>query len=307
MRAEPSETVMLDGHAVKITRPSKVLFPESGITKRDVVRYYEWIGPRMLPYLQDRPLALQRFPDGTDGPGFFQKAAAAYYPSWIRRATVPKAGGTVTHVISNDVATLVYLANQAAITLHTCLSRRDELHHPDQMIFDLDPAVRDVPALVEAALALKKVLDELELPAYVKSTGSRGLHITVPLDHKLDFDTVRAFARAVAGNVAAKDPAKYTLEQLKSKRNGRIFFDVNRNAYAQTAVAVYSLRPQGLAPVSVPLHWSELRQPDFRPDGVVKKTLRKRLETIEDPWKDFWRSAASLDKARRKLERVHAA
>lgn len=301
MSIKPVEILHVDGHEVNITRLEKVLFPEDGITKGDLIRYYQRIGPWMLPHLEGRPLALQRFPDGIDKPSFFQKAAAAYYPSWIKKVTVQKVGGTVKHVVCDDVATLVYLANQACITPHIWLSRVDKRQFPDQVIFDLDPSTEDVASVVDAALLLKDVLDDLELPAFLKATGSRGVHIGVPLDRGQDFDAVRAFARNVAEIIVARDPSRYTLEQYKSKRRGRVFIDVNRNAYAQTAVAVYAVRARNGAPVSVPLEWSELRKKNFRPDAVTMRTVFERLDKGDDPWKDFWRHATSLDKARRKL------
>jgi bifunctional non-homologous end joining protein LigD len=175
------------------------------------------------------------------------------------------------------------------------------------MIFDLDPSTDDVAAVIDAALLLKSMLDDLELPAFVKTTGSRGLHVGVPLHPGHDFESVRAFARTMAAMVVSRDPRRYTLEQYKNKRGGRLFVDVNRNAYAQTVVAVYAVRARKGAPVSVPLEWNELHQKNFRADGVTMQTAFERLDKIEDPWKDFWRRAASLDKARAKLERLHAA
>lgn len=301
MRAEQAETIRIDGRDVKITRPEKVLFPEDGITKGDLIRYYQRIGPRMLPYLKGRPLALQRYPDGIAGPSFFQKAAAPYYPEWIETATVKKVGGTVKHVVCNDVATLVYLANQACITLHPWLSRADRPDYPDQMIFDLDPSSDDFRSVIDAAHVLKEILDELKLPAYLKTTGSRGLHIAVPLDGKQNFESVRTFARNVAEVVVARDPARYTLEQYKNKRGGRIFVDVNRNAYAQTAVAVYSVRARNGAPVSTPLGWAELRKRNLRPDAITIKNVFERLDQIQDPWSNFWKHRASLDEAAKRL------
>jgi bifunctional non-homologous end joining protein LigD len=302
------EAIQVGPHTVEISRPGKILFPADGITKGELADYYRRIAPRMLPYLAGRPLVLQRFPDGIGGSGFIQKAAGPYYPEWIRKATVSKAGGTVKHVVCDDAATLVYLANQAAITLHTWLSRTGDLHRPDQMILDFDPSRDDdIAGVAAGALALKELLDGLDLPAFAKATGSRGVHVVVPLDGKEDFDTVRAFARQLAEIVVDRDSSRYTLEQHKSKRRGRVFIDVNRNAYAQTAVAVYSVRARNGAPVAVPLDWSELRARNFRPDAFTIRNLFRRLEAREDPWKDFGRHAASLHRAARKLENFHAA
>jgi bifunctional non-homologous end joining protein LigD len=309
MGVKPAQVLRIEGHEVNVTRPEKILFPEEGITKGDLIRYYQRIAPRMLPYLAGRPLMLQRFPDGISGFSFYQKAAAPYYPAWIKKATVQKAGGTVRHVVCEDAATLVYLANQACVAFHPWLSRIekkpsriDKRHSPDQMIFDLDPSTEDIAAVIDGAYTLKDILDALDLPAYLKTTGSRGLHIAVPLDSSEDFDKVRAFARSVAEIVVARTPEQFTMEQYKEKRRGRVFIDTNRNAYAQTAVAVYSVRARKGAPVAVPLEWGELRKKNFRPDAITIKNVFERLESIQDPWKDFWRRPRSLEKARAKLE-----
>jgi bifunctional non-homologous end joining protein LigD len=306
MKAATPATLHVDGHEVKITRPEKVLFPEDGLTKDDLIRYYQRIAPRMLPYLEGRPLSMQRFPNGIHQPGFFQKAAPRYYPDWIRKVTVQKAGGAVRHAICDNAATLVYLANQACITPHPWLSRADRPHIPDQMIFDLDPSGAELDPVIEAAHALYDLLGDLELPAYVKATGSRGLHVVIPLERREDFDPVRDFARQVAEIVAARDPARYTLEQYKKKRGDRVYLDIHRNAYAQTAAPVYAVRARPGAPVAAPLEWADLRAEGFRPDGLTMQTIFERMERTPDPWKDFWRNAAPLDKARRKLQRLHA-
>jgi bifunctional non-homologous end joining protein LigD len=294
-------------HEVKITRPSKVLFPEDGITKGDLIHYYERIADRMLPYLSDRPLVVQRFPDGIGKPGFIQKTAGPYYPAWIRKVTVKKIGGAVKHVVCDNTSTLVYLANQACVTLHTWLSRVSDRNCPDQMVFDFDPSRdNDIASVVGGALALKDELEHLDLPAYVKSTGSRGVHVVVPLEPHHDSDFVRAFARRLAATIVNRDSTRYTLEQYKEKRRGRVFIDVNRNAYAQSAVANYSVRPRPGAPVSVPLEWKELRERRFRPDAVTMRNVFERLDRIDDPWEHFSRDAVSLDGAIRKLEKLQA-
>jgi bifunctional non-homologous end joining protein LigD len=307
MKTESSDILRIDGHEIKLTRPDKVLFPEDGITKAGLIHYYERVGPLMLPYLSSRPLTLQRFPDGIDQTGFIQKSTPQYYPRWIATATMKKSGGTVRHVVCDRVATLVYLANQACITPHVWLSRADKPDFPDQMIFDFDPSTDDISTVIEGAESLKGLLDELELPAFVKSTGSRGLHVAVPLNGEADFESVRTLARALAEIVAARAPAKFTLEQYKRKRHDRVFIDINRNAYAQTAVANYAVRARRGAPVAVPLQWSELRRRGFRPDGVTLRTIEERLEESRDPWKGFWQHPASLGNVTRKLEKLHAA
>ena len=174
--------IRIGRHSVRTTHPGKIRFSDDGITKRDLIDYYRRIAPWILPHLRGRPLALERYPDGIDEPGFFQKATPSYYPGWIETVTVRKGGGTVKHVVCDDAATLVYLANQACVTPHIWLSRIDKLDYPDQMVFDLDPVGDSFEPVKATAQSLKELLDQLGLPAYLKTTGSRGLHVAVPLE-----------------------------------------------------------------------------------------------------------------------------
>jgi bifunctional non-homologous end joining protein LigD len=299
--------VRVGGHEIEISRLDKVLFPEDGITKGDLIDYYSRIAPEMLPHIRNRPLTLERYPNGIHTKRFFQKEVSTYFPGWIRRVTVKKVGGTVTHVVGNDTATLVYLANQACITPHIFLSRIDKLDVPDQMVLDLDPQDDDFEPVRSAAQAFKDLLDELELPAFLKTTGSRGLHVVVPLQRREGFDTVRDFARQLAGIVVGWAPAERTMEQLKAKRGNRIFIDINRNAYAQLVAPAYAVRAREGAPISVPLHWDELRnQKNLRSDSVTIRTVFERLEKVADPWIGFRQSGVSLAAARRKLTGIVA-
>ncbi|HEV8712411.1 MAG TPA: non-homologous end-joining DNA ligase [Candidatus Binatia bacterium] len=299
------ELVRIDGHEVKITHPGKVLFPEDGITKRDVIDYYRRIASWILPHLRGRPLAMERYPDGIDKSGFFHKAAPSYYPDWIKTVTVKKVGGTVRHVVCDDAATLVYLANQACVTPHIWLSRVDKLDYPDQLVFDLDPSGDSFEPVKAAAQSLQELLNHLNLPAYLKTTGSRGLHVAVPLKRSEGFDSVRAFARELARIVVSQEPGQRTLEQRKNRRRGRVFVDTNRNAYAQTMAPAYAVRARRGAPISVPLDWNELWRKDLRPDGVTIRSVCDRLDKVRDPWTDFWRRSVSLSRARQKLEQLN--
>jgi bifunctional non-homologous end joining protein LigD len=256
--------------------------------------------------MRGRPLAMERYPDGIGQPSFFHKAVPSYYPDWIKTVTVKKAAGTVTHVVCDDKATLVFLANQACITPHIWLSRIDKLHHPDQMVFDLDPSGDDFGLVKSTAQDLSALLDELGLPAYVKTTGSKGLHVVVPLKREEDFDSVRAFAKRLAAIVVDDDPEHRTLEQRTNRRRGRVFLDTNRNAYAQTIAPAYAVRARPHAPVSVPLAWNELNNNDLRPDGVTIRTVFERLEKFRDPWHEYRQAAASLRAACRRLEKRSA-
>jgi bifunctional non-homologous end joining protein LigD len=295
--------VRVDRREIEVSRPEKLLFPDDGITKGDLIEYYARIAPRMLPYLRDRPLTLERYPNGISGKRFFQKEVSSYFPKWIRTATAPKAGGSVTHVVCNDAATLVYLANQACITPHVFLSRGDKLDVPDQLVFDLDPQGDDFEVVRATAVAFKQLLDELQLPPFLKTTGSHGLHIVIPLQRREEFDSVRAFSRDLASIIVSQDPRTRTLEQLKANRGNRVFIDTNRNAYAQLVAPAYAVRARRGAPVSVPLDWSELGKKNLRSDNFTIGNVFDRLDKGSDPWRDFWRSGVSLATARRKLER----
>ena len=288
-------------HAVKLTRPDKVLFPDDGIRKQEVIDYYERIADVMIPHIKDRPLMLQRFPNGIYEKGFFQKNVAFYFPNWIKRASVKKAGGKVTHAVCNDVSTLVYLANLACITPHMWLSRVPQLNHPDVLIFDLDPPGDDFGPVRQTAFALRELLESLGLKAFPMTTGSRGLHVSLPLNREMEFDRVRAFARDVAELLSRQHPDQITVAARKDQRHGRVYIDVMRNAYAQTAVAPYALRAKPGAPVATPLNWDELSDRRLSSQRYNLKNILRRIEE-GDPWKSIWRHPQSLDRAAQKLD-----
>lgn len=291
---------------VEITNPQKIIFPQDGITKGELVEYYRRIAPRMLPYLRGRPLSMQRYPSGLDSRGFFQQHASDYFPDWIKTVTVPKEGGTVRHVVCDNEATLVYLANQAMVTPHAWLSRADQPDNPDQLVFDLDPSGAEFAEVKAAARAVKQLLDDLDLPAFVKTTGSRGLHVAVPLDRRDNFDRVRAFARSLAEKLVETAPDRWTIEQRKDKRHARVFIDTNRNAYAQTVAPAFAVRSRAGAPVSMPITWEDLDRRELSPDGWTIRNAFETLDSREDPWHDFFRHARSLERARTRLEGRHA-
>lgn len=267
---------------VTLTHPDKVLFPDDGITKRDVFEYYERIAPVMLPHIRNRPLMLERYPNGIGQEGFFQKNIAQYFPKWIKRVTVAKAGGKVTHAIANDTDSLLYLVNQNCITLHMWLSRAPRLKHPDIMIFDLDPPENDYRVVRPVAFALKAILEEHKLKSFPMTTGSRGLHVSVPLDGKRDFDKVRAFAFEIAGELVEQFPDRITTEARKASRGGRLFVDVMRNAYAQTAVAPYSLRAKPGAPIATPIDWDELADSRLHSQRYNIKNIFRRIGKLRN-------------------------
>lgn len=324
LKGEEKKELKLGKYLVTITHENRILFPKSGITKGELIKYYEKIAPIMLPYMKDRLISMQRFPNGIAQEGFYQKDASDYFPEWIKRVPVKKQeGGTVNYVVCNNAATLVYLANQACITNHIWLSRIDKLNNPDRMIFDLDPAgfgrvasgasgrtgaKQDQSSngfiyVQQAAEIIKDFLEDLGLCAFAMTTGSKGMHIIVPLKRKYSFDEVRQFARSVATVLVKKYPERFTLEMRKQKRGKHIFIDTLRNAFGQTGVAPYSVRPKENAPVATPLFWKEVSDIKLTPTKYTIKNIFKRLDDVGDPWEKIDEKACSLDLAQKKILR----
>jgi bifunctional non-homologous end joining protein LigD len=298
-----SEELEIAGHTVEISHRDKVFFPDKGLTKGDLVDYYQRIAQVMLPHLAGRPISMQRFPDGITGEGFYQKEAPDYFPDWIRQVEVlvEGEGEKQPQVVVDSSATLAYLANQACITPHTWLSRAGRLDQPDKLIFDLDPPEDDFDIVREAAFALHDLLEKAGLPAYVMTTGSRGLHVVLPLKASEGFDTVRDFAHGIAAALAAGEPEKWTVEVRKAKRNGRLFLDTMRNAYAQTSVPPYAVRALPGAPVAAPIEWDELRDRQLNSQTYSMMNIFRRLGQKPDPWADIYDHAMSLDHARKRF------
>jgi len=293
---------------IELSNAGKVLFPGDGITKGDLAGYYRGVAGLMLPPLRDRPVSMTRFPDGITKNGIVQKNVPAYFPDWITRVRVRKEGGSLQQVVCDKPATIVYLANQACIELHAFLSRLDHINEPDQLIFDLDPpdAGRFGDVRVCAVRLRDLLTGELGLPAFMKTTGGRGLHIHVPLNAREDFDTVREFAREVAGLLAARNPDLVTTEQRKDKRGARIYADIMRNAYAQLAVAPYSVRARPGAPVATPLSWDELDDEGLHPGQFTLRTVPDRIREAGwkgGPWTGMARRRPGLARAHESLRR----
>jgi bifunctional non-homologous end joining protein LigD len=289
------ETLRVGRRSVSIPHPDKVLFPDPQITKRGLARHYERVGAAMVAHVRGRPVAMQAFPDGIDGKGYFMKSVPAYFPNWIATATVPKKGGTLTQVLADDAATLVYLAGQNVITPHVWLSRADEPRCPDRLIIDLDPSPGVTFAAVRAtARAAGERLGDAGLATYAMVTGSRGIHVVCPLRRGPGFGEVHAFARSVAEAMVADDPARVTLEWHREERGRRIYLDVNRINYAQHAVAPYGVRPRPGGPVAMPIHWEELADRRLAPDRWTIATAADRLAADGDAWQGLGRHARAL-------------
>lgn len=298
--------VEVDGHEIEISHADKLMYPQDGITKADVADYYWRIGDTMLRHTENRPLNMQRFPDGISGESFYQKETPDYFPGWIDQVEVEvkEEGRKQRQVVCNQAATLVYLANQACLTLHVWLSRVDNLEHPDKLIFDLDPPGEDFEPVRSGAQSLRNILEEVELASFLMTTGSRGLHVVIPLDRSATFDEVRSFARDLSNVLAKREPDKLTTEMRKEKRKGRLFLDYLRNSYAQTSIPPYALRAKPGAPVAAPLEWGELGDSGLNSQSYSMDNIFRRLGQKEDPWKDMYRHARSLNKARQTLDKL---
>ena len=290
---------------VTISNPDKVLFPDDGITKADLAAYYATVSPAMIPHVKNRPLMLQRYPNGIGKEGWVQQEIGKHFPDWIARVTVPKSKAEVTHPMANDPSSLLYLANQAAITIHEWLSRADKLFNPDLFIVDLDPSPGNTFADVKKiARAVRALLQEIGIPAFLKTSGSKGLHIAVPLKRRDTFEDVGTFGGALAEVLVAREPALTTLEFYKAKRGARIFIDVHRNQYAQHVVAPYAVRALPSAPVSCPIEWDELSSSKLNARTFTLKNTPKKVQRDGDPWKDIKKSAVTLGRARIAIEKL---
>lgn len=286
-----------------ITHPEKVLFPDDGITKGELAAYYEAISPLMLPHIRGRPVTMERFHRGIGEAGFFQKSVVKGAPDWLERVEVPKKGGTVHHPLVNDKRSLLWLANQNCITPHVWASRVPRLDFPDICIFDLDPLREDADALRNAAVALRDLLLELGLPTWVKTSGSKGFHIAVPLNGKADAGAVAAFAHAVGRVLVARHPRELTLEFSKADRGGRIYIDTGRNHPPATFAATYAVRAKPRAPVSAPCTWGEIEDGKVGPTTFTLRTMAGRVADVGDLWSDM--RGHSLREPMSRLRQLH--
>ena len=279
-----------------ISHPEKVLFPDDGITKGDLAAYYEAIAEVMLPHLEGRPLTMERYPAGIGQKGFWQKDVSKGFPEWLQRAEVPKKDGVVHHPIITDERSLLWVANQNTITLHVWGSRMPDLFYPDICVFDLDPSSDDADSARAAAIGLRNLLDEIGLPSWVKTTGSKGFHIVVPLDGKSTVPDVERFAHAVGRVFVSHAPDHLTQEFARADRKGRIYVDTGRNGYSATFAAAYAVRAKAGAPVSAPCTWEEIEEGKVSPASFNLRNMPARLKKMGDLLSDMLKKRRSLTK-----------
>ncbi|MDF2771308.1 MAG: polymerase LigD polymerase domain [Geminicoccaceae bacterium] len=277
-----------------ITHPEKVMFPDCGITKGELAEYYALVAPLMIPHMAGRPVTLERFHKGIGEKGFFQKNVAKGAPEWLERVAVPKTDGVVNYAVVTDARGLMWLANQNCITPHVWTSRVPSLFQPDLCVFDLDPLHDDPTVLRNAALLVRDLLAELGLTSWVKTSGSKGFHIVVPLDGRADSAEVSRFANAVARAAVERDPAHLTLEFYKADRGGRILVDTGRNEFGATYAATYAVRPKPNAPVSAPCTWDEVERGDVGPQSFTLRNMASRVATVGDVWATIFGRAQAI-------------
>jgi bifunctional non-homologous end joining protein LigD len=295
----------VDVSGVEVSKPEKELFPKSdareAVTKLDLARYYESVADAMVPHLKGRPVNMQRFPDGIGASSFYEKKVPSHFPDFVHTAEVDTSDGRQRQVVVDDTRSLVYLAQQACITPHAWLCRVGDLGHPDQLVFDLDPSVPGLAEVRRATRLVGGLLDDLGLTSIVKTTGSRGYHVVVPLRPTEPFDDVRSFARDLARVLVDREPDLLTLEARRAKRGDRVLVDVQRNGYGQTVVPPYAVRARPGAPVATPITWDELGR--IEPDQHTIRTIGRRLSRGGDRWSDL-PAGQSLGKPREKLARL---
>jgi bifunctional non-homologous end joining protein LigD len=287
-----------------ITHPEKVLFPDTGITKGDLAAYYEAVAPLMLPHVSHRPVTMERYPAGIGKKGFWQKDVSKGFPSWLERVEVPKKDGTVHHPLITDTRSLLWIVNQNTITPHVWTSRAPDLLHPDVGVFDLDPSRDDPEMLRAAAVALRDLLEELGLPCWIKTSGSKGFHIVTSLDGKTPMNEAAGFAHRVGRLLVERYPQQLTLEFHKRDRAGRILVDTGRNDYSATFAAAYAVRPKPGAPVSAPCTWEEVIRGEAGPETFTLRNMPARIEKVGDVWADMRKRRRSLRQPSERLRRL---
>jgi bifunctional non-homologous end joining protein LigD len=276
---------------------SKVFWPDQGLTKGDLLAYFDSVAPIILSALRDRPLTVKRYPDGIKGQTFFQKNTPSYAPSWVKTETIraESAGRDVRYTLCNSKRTLKWLANQAVIEFHPWLSRAGRLHRPDYLVFDVDPPEGAFDRAVQIALLMKEVLDEAGLASVAKTSGAKGVHVYVPIRRQYSFGEVRTLAARLADRAEERSGGEATIEVRRAKRNNRVFLDIGRNAGGAHIIAVYSPRARPGATVSFPVDWRDL--PKVEPAEFTLQTVPDLLKRRGDRWKDLMPRPQSLERA----------
>ncbi|WP_232067287.1 DNA ligase D [Flavobacterium bizetiae] len=287
-----------------LTNQNKIYFPEDGITKGEIVQYYNEVADLILPYLKDRPQSMNRFPNGINAPGFYQKDVAVdKVPDWLKTKKIFSESNEeyLNYLICNDKATLLYMANLGCIEMNPWNSTIKHIENPDWLVIDIDPDKDDFQEVVKTALTVKEVLDELETDCYCKTSGATGLHVYIPLGAQYDYDSIKIFGELLATDIHSRLPKTTSLERSIKKRNHKIYIDYLQNRRGQTLASPYSVRPKHGATVSTPLEWSEVNS-KLHPSQFTIKNVLKRFEKKGDLWQPVLGKGANIKKILHKLE-----
>jgi bifunctional non-homologous end joining protein LigD len=298
---------MAEAKIVKLSSPDRVLFPEDGITKGDLFEYYQRVGPTIVPHLRDRPFTMKRYREGIGAPGFFQKQAPKGIPDWIptrQFRTWPREGGSrlVDFPLVNSTEALLWMVQMHCIDMNAWYSRVDKPDRPDFVLFDLDPPDDGFELAIEVAQLIRELLEELDLPGYVKTSGADGIHVVAPITRRSTFEQTYDFAEQASRLLEQRHPGKVTTEWLKKKREG-VLVDHRQNGHGKTIASVYSVRPKPGAPVSTPLRWEELR-PGIRPRDFGMEEALRRIEEHGDLFVPVLEDPRPLAPAAKKLEKL---
>ena len=303
-KGESAKTLSINGHSVKVTNQTKVYFPAEGITKGQVLEYYNSVSKFILPYLKGRPQSLKRNPNGIADKGFYHKDAGDAAPEWVQHVELysENAKKTINYILCNDKATLLYLNNLGCIEINPWNSRVNHLDNPDYLVMDIDPSDKNsFNEVIDTALVIKEVLNRAQVSSYCKTSGATGIHIYVPLHAVYDYEQARSFAEIIAHLTQEQLPKITTLERSLSKRKDRIYIDYLQNKRGQTLSSVYSLRPVAAASVSTPLQWKEVKR-GLLPSHFTITTLPKRLDKVGDLFRGVLKDRANLKKALKNLK-----
>jgi len=292
-----AQEVVIDGKTVRLTNLNKPMWPDDGINKAGLIKYYADMAHVLLPHLKDRLFIMSRYPDGINGEMFYQKDCPDYAPEWIKTVPVssPDVGKTINYIVCNDLPTLLWLANQACIELHIWLAKIPKINYPDIMVFDLDPfPPAGFTDTLEVAMLVKEALAQFDLRGYPKTSGATGLHIFVPIKPEHTYQQVRKAVEFICRQIHLIFPQKTTMERLISNRKGKVYLDYLQNTRGKTMTYHYSLRPAPGALVSTPLTWEEVKSGAIRPEQFNINTIKDRLGIAGELYADFLRPGQSL-------------
>ena len=289
----------------RLTNLDKLMFPDDGYTKGDLLKYYDTIAEKILPYLKDRPESLNRQPNGINRPGFYQKDMTGHIPRWLKTTRIfsESSDKSIDYVLCQDKRSLLYIVNLGCIEIHPWFSRVGRLDNPDFLVIDLDPDDNPFDHVIEIAHEVREILEKIGAPSFCKTSGATGIHIGVPTAAKYDFDQVREFAEIVCRIIAKKYPATTSIDRNPNRRRKKIYLDFMQNRRGQTLAAPYCIRPRQGAPVSMPLTWKELK-PGLKPEHFNIENAASRILKGQDPWQSVLGPGIDLEKCMQKLKRI---